>query len=235
MRIVSSVLLCLLMLLLPLAVLADEEPTDPTTQPTEAAPADEIPLVNDKTLSFVMENGSAYLQDSSSDYAFWEYPLLPAGGVHQPGTLTLRNSTQNTIHLYLDAITLPYGDEEALDYYAALQITVREGNTILYQGAYSRINDDPYTVRTDFLLEPGQSRVWEISLSCPFTYSGDVRQFSQPCVWNFRATARTRQTGSSEIDDSWKNVAQLLIPVAVVALIVCIVAAIVHRYSKRAG
>lgn len=209
----------------------DTTTTADTTTTTTVAPSEKP----GKTLSVQwIGNGGRIVADTQK-YMFWEYPLLSAGGRHTPGTLTIRNDTEKTIHVYLDSITLPYQSQDALDYLAALQLTVRENGEILYQGPYTGVNDEG-GLRTDYTLEPGQARVWEIEMYCPFTYPNDPQQVSEPCIWNFRATAMSRQTGTSFVDDKEREeqVRVMLIGAGLV-LIGCVVAAVWYYRRSRSA
>ena len=86
-------------------------------------------------------NGSA-LTSEDQTAAFWEYPQLTAGQTRRNGGLTLINHSLGPVKVALDSVQFPYDNEEALTYLNALHLTIRDGDQVLYDGAFSRLGDD---------------------------------------------------------------------------------------------
>lgn len=205
-----------------------EATTETTTAPTEASQP------TAKTLSVVWQNGRGSIESDVQGYTFWEYPLLGSGGIRQPGVLTVRNDTAYAVQISLESISLPYDSDAALEYLAALEMTVWQSGEVIYQGPYTAVNDQN-GLRCAFTLEPNQQTVWKIALQCPFAYQGeDPQEISQPCIWNFRATATTQQTGSSEADlPIEEDKVKLLVMGAGAVLLVCAVSAVIYYFRSR--
>ena len=182
-----------------------------------------------KVISFEIEDNVGCLIEEPREYTFWEYPLLTAGGKRKTGSLKLCNHTNQSVHLYLDSVTLPYENDAALEYLAALRITITQGGEELYAGPYSKLNDAG-GILTDFYLIAGEEREWNFELFCPFSYAGEAEKVSEPCVWNFRATAHTSRVGpvNVESEESWQQKAAILLIGAVLVLVVCVIAGLVH-------
>ena len=88
------------------------------------------------------DSGTGMIAENPAQAAFWEYPILPAGQTKlTQGTLTIKNNTGRDATVRLEEVELPYDDPAALDYLAALTITIRDGDAVLYNGPYSAIND----------------------------------------------------------------------------------------------
>ena len=196
------------------------------------AAADTVPSVANqpmqKVISVEIQDDVGRLVEDPQEYTFWEYPLLTGGAKRKTGTLTLRNQTTQSVHLYLDSISLPYENDAALEYLAALQIVIKQGDEELYSGPYSKLTDAGGILR-DFYLIAGEERVWSFELFCPFRYGGDVEAISEPCVWNFRASAHTTRVAQVEVEEeSWQQKAGVLLIAAVAVLVVCVVAGLVH-------
>lgn len=153
-----------------------------------AAPvrAEELSAVKEFTL---LDNaGASVIEETPSDPAFWEYPTVPAGQTKRTeGVLTIKNNTGLDASVRLEKVELPYDDPDALDYLAALTITIRDGDTVLYSGPYSAVNDGGLNLTAQ--VPPGQTKSYTVSLRCAFAYKGDPVQVTDRLYWQFKATS----------------------------------------------
>ena len=116
------------------------------------------------TLSQSEEGKQLLVSTENNRAAVWEIPNLKAGErLIEPGTLTLRNLTDEEANIALEYVALPYGNSNALIYLNHLNITVREGDTVLYDGPYTRINDEN-GLKLDYTLAPNQAVVLTVDL-----------------------------------------------------------------------
>lgn len=148
--------------------------------------------LGDDTLAFTAENAPA----------FWERPTLKAGEyTTTAGTLTVRNSTTTEQKIGLRTVELPYDNEEALRYLNHVYVTVRDGDTVLYEGAYSGINDDrDFTLNT--LLPANAQITYSIDLRCDYTYAGEGLAEDDLIEWEFYAVTETaNETESTPFSD----------------------------------
>lgn len=135
--------------------------------------------------------------------AFWEKPTLKAGEyTTTTGTLIVRNSTATKQNIKLRTVELPYDNEEALRYLNHVHITVSDGSTTLYEGAYSRINDDhDFTISAT--LSANTEKVYAIDLRCDYTYVGEGLSTNDLIEWEFyTVTEPTEKADFSTFSDS---------------------------------
>lgn len=153
-----------------------------------AVPAGAEELPAGKEFILMEDSGRGLIAENPTGPAFWEYPTVPAGQTRlTQGTLTLKNSTGQDATVRLDEVELPYTDPAALDYLAALTITIRDGDTVLYDGPYSAINDGG--LRLTAQLASGQTKTYTISLRCAFSYEGNPDTVTKQLFWAFTATS----------------------------------------------
>lgn len=117
--------------------------------------------------------------------AFWEMPNLKAGeSLLQAGTLTIRNGTDSNQKIGLYTVEFPYDDPEALEYLNHLHITIKQDNTVLYDGQYSHINDKgALTMNCDLAVDAAVT--YSIALRCDYTYTGDGWPQDRLIEWQF--------------------------------------------------
>ena len=130
---------------------------------------------------------------ATNETTFWEKPTLASGQYSLiTGSLIVRNSTSAEQKVGLRTVVLPYDNEDALRYLNHLYITVRDDSAVLYEGAYSRINDDrDFTMNT---VLPGNSEVeFFIDLRCDYTYTGDGLSEDDMIKWEFYAVPDTNK------------------------------------------
>ncbi len=111
------------------------------------------------------ESGGYFNVTSESSYApIWVTPTLDAGErLLEPGTITLSNTTDTEQTVALDYVELPFDNANALIYLNHLNITVCEGETVLYDGPYSRINDEG-GLECEYTLAPQEEVVLTVDL-----------------------------------------------------------------------
>ena len=143
-------------------------------------------------------NGSV-LNSEDTTAAFWENPQLQAGQSRRGGSLILINRSVGSVEVTLGSVQLPYDDEAALTYLNALHLTIRDGDRMLYDGAFSRIGDSGLTGA--ITLQGGETRVLSIDLSCDFAYEGAVT--CGVLRWDWRATATSWLNGLQPVLDTW--------------------------------
>ena len=117
--------------------------------------------------------------------AFWENPQLKAGEtISQIGTFTINNATNANQKIGLYTVQFPYNNDQALQYLNHLHITVKQGNTVLYDGQYSHINDKgALSMNCD--LAPGSAVTYSITLRCDYTYTGGGWSTDDLIEWKF--------------------------------------------------
>ena len=151
-------------------------------------PAGAVDLPAEKAFILTDSAGAGVIEESPAEPAFWEYPTVPAGQTKlTQGTLTIRNDTAQNAAVQLKEVELPDDSPEAMAYLAALTITIRDGDTVLYDGPYSAINNGEFRLNTE--VAPGESKSYTISLRCAFAYEGDAATAARQLFWAFSATS----------------------------------------------
>ncbi len=131
------------------------------------------------------EQGDTVILSAQNPPAFWELPALKAGESYaEKGTLTLVNHTQTTRTISLDTVKLPYENETSLRYLNHLILRVTEGETVLFDGPYSTINDTNGLL-LNRELAAGQSSVLTISLYCDYTCPDEGLAEGEWLDWQF--------------------------------------------------
>jgi hypothetical protein len=180
---------------------------------------------------------SGVITEEPAEPAFWELPQVPAGQVlHREGTLTLKNTTGLTADMKLDTVSLPYDNPEALEYLNHLIITVKDGDTVLYEGPYSRINDEG-GLRISLSLESGAVKTYTIGLRCDFSYTGDLTSASQYIAWMFSASAAADPPSPQPVQQQLPRGAMILLCAAGGLVVLCAVIGGVRVFlnSRRKG
>ncbi len=174
MKKVSALILCVILLFL----MASPAAASNTAQ------CFELTLLSDSTLVFTAKNAPT----------FWEKPTLASGESSLvTGVLIVRNSTAVEQKIGLNTVALPYDNEDALRYLNHVYITVRDDNGILYEGAYSRINDDrDFTMNT--MLAANSQVAYSIELRCDYTYTGTGLSSDDLIEWKFYAVTDADET-----------------------------------------
>ncbi len=142
----------------------------------------------DKVYRIVEEDGQGSILSEPTDFAFWEYPLLPAGQ-QKSGSFRVVNNSSRAVSLTMTP-DLPYNDETALTYMAGLHILIeQEDGTPVYEGPYTGLADRVPLISIG-KLGAGESTTYTITLRCPFAYTGDPEMESSAVSWDFHASAR---------------------------------------------
>ncbi len=117
---------------------------------------------------------------------YWESPALRAGETAViNGTLTLINETDSPRNIYFENVKFPYQDAQALEYLNHLLLTVKQGDTVVYDGAYSCINNPDVKPQLGAFLEPQASCSYTISLRCDYTYTDEHYLGAALLEWTF--------------------------------------------------
>lgn len=178
------------------------------------------------------QQGNVLTLSAQNSPAFWEYPTLSAGESYTAkGVLTLVNNTQITRTLSLDHVALPYDNPESLRYLNHLILCVTEGDTVLYKGPYSRVNDsNGLSLHRE--LAAGQSTVLSVSLHCDYTYEGAGLGDNELLDWQFY----TFTEKASTVPERFNDPALLEIAIAVGAVGLLLIGVFVFdRLRKRQG
>ncbi len=113
------------------------------------------------------DSGTGMIAENPAQAAFWEYPILPAGQTKlTQGTLTIKKTRGGMPRCGSKRSSCPDDDPAALDYLAALTITIRDGDAVLYNGPYSAINDGGLQLTVP--VASGQMKSYTISPTLRF-------------------------------------------------------------------
>ena len=146
---------------------------------------------NLKTYTITQKDGVGAVLEQPKQRMFWEYPLLTAGQTFK-GSLLIKNDTDQILDLSPSSVVLPYENEKALTYLAALHVTVTKANdSKLYDGSYIDIIGKDGMRLVFPSLNPGDTRKLNISLSCRFDYTGTPKDETAAVQWNIVAKTET--------------------------------------------
>lgn len=165
---------------------------------------------NTSQIIALSEQGETVILSAQNSLAFWERPTLKAGESYAAtGTLTLVNNTKIKRTIALDTVKLPFDNETSLRYLNHLILRVTEGETVLFEGPYSTIND------TNGLLlhrelEAGQSSVLSISLCADYACPEKGLTEDEWLDWQFYSFSQTAEP----IVERFKDPALLEIAIA---------------------
>lgn len=159
-----------------------------------AVPAEELV---DKAFVIVGDGVNGVIPEPDAA-AFWECPMLSAGQARTDGQLRITNDDKAAVDVRLKDVVLPYGDEEALAYLDALRIRVTDGDTVLYDGAYTRIAEEGGLELTVQELPRGSTRTFGIELYCSFAYTGQPIGTQVRWDWEASPSAVTNDVPAPE-------------------------------------
>lgn len=120
----------------------------------------------------------------------WEAPTLRAGeALSEAGVLTLSNSTGAPVTLVLDYVELPFANRTALAYLNHVTVTVSRGAEVLYNGPYTRINDEETGLSLRCPLQAGETATYTVDLRCGYGHTGEGTGFGEDeyIDWKFYA------------------------------------------------
>lgn len=136
---------------------------------TAAVTVSAEPLDNETTVVITRTSGQTELTPSQNESCFWEYPTLTAGQHRDDGVLWLFNQSGKDATVTLQDLHLPTDNEAAMTYLAALTLTVKADNKVVYSGPYDKAT--AFSVTMD--VPKGEKRPIYYELGCAFTYSGE--------------------------------------------------------------
>lgn len=113
--------------------------------------------------------------------AFWENPQL-ASGQTVSGTLTVQNKSGNPVSLKLDTIQKPAHDTPAYQYLSEINVTVVQGDEVLYDGAYTALLASHLSLYWPQLANE-REHTYTITLSRPFSATAAV--VDVPVTWEW--------------------------------------------------
>lgn len=164
--------------------------------------------------------GARWPSPNTDVAAFWEAPALTGGETRTGGSLTLENAADQAVTLTLTELDLPYDKAEQMTYLDQLRLQIRDGDKALYDGAYSHlVSGDKPVLQVS--LEPGASKTYAITLSCPFTYTGTLKE-GPVVAWTFDSHAPVVEEASPDADFSLFGLSGQTL-----AVIACITGAVV--------
>lgn len=134
----------------------------------------------------VSQGNSGQIFKEPQESTFLESPVLRAGEAREDGILRFVNEDKAAVDVWIRAVELPYDDEEALAYLSALRLRITDGETVLYDGPYTRAADEGGIRLRQNALARGSQKEYRVALYCDFAYTGEP----VPCVvdWDVQAT-----------------------------------------------
>ncbi len=167
--------------------------------------------------------------------AFWEYPILHAGEEYTEGTFVIRNESNRNASMELNEVTLPYGDTAKLNYLNHLELTVKEGDDVLFDDLYVHVNDPEGGLK--IVLEdmaPGEEHTYTVKLRCHFDYKGNASEDASQLTWLFSASSQAvTYEGQEGLPDWAMNTLIIFAVMIVLLIIIMIVRAIIVASKKR--
>ncbi len=149
----------------------------------------------------------------------WEKPTLKAGQyMTTSGMLTVQNNTTVEQKIKLRTVELPYDNEEALRYLNHVYITVRDGSNVLYDGPYSRINDNR-DFNLNVTLSANKKATYFIDLHCDYLYTGEGLATNDVIKWDFYAVDETANETSESTSFSNPALLEVLVACGIAALL----------------
>ncbi len=174
----------------------------PVTAADNTTQTYKLNVLGDNTLVFNTQNKAT----------LWEKPTLKAGQyMTTSGMMTVHNCTSVEQKIGLRTVELPYDNEEALRYLNHVYITVRDGSNVLYDGPYSRINDNR-DFNLNMILAPNKKMNYFIDLRCDYLYTGNGLTEDDFIKWEFYAVDET--SADTVEDTSFSNPALLEVFIA---------------------
>ncbi len=184
------------------------------------------------TLNITETRGSIEAQPMSP--AFWEYPLLRAGEQYIEGKMILRNNSEYTASMELTNITLPYGDDAKLSYLDHLQLTVREGDQVIYDNTYAHVNDEEGGLKIALeSMTPGEEHIYTIRMRCMYDYAGDPYADVSQVAWLFGASTKTTTYEESQGLPDWLKLTLIIFAAMIAVLIVIMIVRAIISAKKR--
>lgn len=193
---------------------------------------------NQAVYVFSRDSEGYLMARQEGEMTFWEAPCVLTGQTVGDGVITLKNETDRAVNFTLASVALPYGDEAALTYLDAVTLVIRQGDREVYHGPFTRLMDADRAPIVFADVSPGESRELHLSVSCRFTYSGDVPSY-QSLVWTFAPTMGSTATKPSSPPmqpaptTDWLMVANIAAGALGVLAATCAVVAVVRWIRKK--
>ena len=169
--------------------------------------------------------------DIAGEGTAWELPSLrPGEALNEPSTLVLDNQTAVKQTVQLTAVELPFEDAAALAFLNRVHITVKDGDAVLYSGAYSRINDGG--LKLVCKLAPGETHEYTVDLRAE--YDAPNATLSTPIEWKFAAVTKTEiEKPEEKADDAFSDPALRDMLLAAGAAVLLLVGVGAYEIVKR--
>ncbi|MBQ3093573.1 MAG: hypothetical protein IJC52_00225 [Clostridia bacterium] len=244
MKRIVTLLTCVAMLLaLSVCVCAEPTAEEGATTTTTAPAASGAPVATDdsmstfsKIYSLMMTETEGRINTTPATPAFWEYPILRAGEtLIGEGTMIVKNDSEFTVDMQMEPLLLPYGNTAKLAYLDCLWLTVREGETVLYDNTYAHINDEDGGLSLNYVaMPPGEEHTYTITMRCAYDYNGDPYADVAPLAWSFKAKTETTVYEEPQGLPAWAQILVISFAVMMVILIIImIVQGILNASRKR--
>lgn len=164
----------------------------------------------------------------------WELIDLKAGeATDQPGMLVLENNTKRAHTISLNYVGLPFDNEAALAYLQHVNITVAGDSGVLYDGPYTRINDEN-GLRINRLLQPGEAATLSISVRCDYTLDNAVLPAGGVLTdWKFFTMVQQEVEDGDKVSAAFSDPALREILIAVAAAAALLIGVGVYEFSRR--
>ena len=115
-------------------------------------------------LKTVLENKKPVIRFvGDSAPAFWENPTIGMGQTVS-GTMTLKNTSKQMVHLFLQSISLPAQTSEEWKYLSEVQVTI--SGAVYYDGAFTDLSPEKLQLNYPYMRE-GETQRIQITLSRP--------------------------------------------------------------------
>lgn len=165
------------------------------------------------------------IKESPLESMFWETPLLGAGQSRDGGEIRIVNNSSKTVSFRLKSVELPYDDAAMLNYLNHMILTIKDGNTVVYNGSYAHVNDQEGGLKLEVKqLQPGKDHSWTVSIHCPYTFSGKPVVAKQSIRFLFES--HTEETVMRNTSNLWIWV---VMGVAVALVVVVMVISAVRK------
>ena len=164
----------------------------------------------------------------------WELVCLQAGeSPTDSGVLVLENTTAAPRSITLSHIELPFNDAAAIAYLQNVTLTVRDGDTVLYSGPYTRANDEN-GLKFSYDLEPAQKVTLMVDVACAYTV--DNAQIPAEGVladWKFYTVVKTPVQDDEKVSSALTDPALREALVAVAAAAALLLGVGAYEIIKR--
>ena len=164
----------------------------------------------------------------------WELVNLQAGeSPVDAGVLVLENLTAQTHTITLSHVELPFNNAAALAYLQNITLTVRDGDTVLYSGPYTRVNDEN-GLNFSYDLLPAQKVTLTVDVACAYTVdNAQVPEEGVLADWKFYTVVTTPVQDDEKVSSALSDPALREALVAVAAAAALLLGVGVYEVMKR--